>query len=113
MREKRGEGRAGVEERETKTRAPLVPRTSFSSAPRFISPPFPSLFSPGHCVDIDRDECVAISVDQYDLDVAALVAKRDRGEIPAGELRLLPPLPAPAAQATEEVKAEEPAPAAP
>ena len=65
----------------------------------------PPLLPQGHCVDIDRDECTAIEVDQYDRDIAALVVRRDAGEIPAGELRLLPPLPPPVAQAAEEVAA--------
>ena len=73
----------------------------------FLSLSFPPFPPSGHCVDIDRDECTAIAVDQYDKDIAALVAKRDAGEIPAGELRMLPPLPPPPPQQATVV--EEPA----
>ena len=76
--------------------------TRSPTSPPPPQPPHPT----GHCVDIDRDECTAITADQYDKDIAALVIKRDAGEIPAGELRLLPPLPPQVQAAAEEVEEE-------
>jgi hypothetical protein len=110
---------AGEREREERKGVETEERERKKTRTHTCSPPLPSIVSlslstpPGHCVDIDRDECTAISPDQYAADIAALVAKRDAGQIPAGELRMLPPLPAQQSTEEEATAAEPAAPAEP
>jgi len=101
-----GGGGEGAKPFPTHTRAHAPPLFPPHTLPHLWPPPPQPPHPTGHCVDIDRDECTAITADQYDKDIAALVIKRDAGEIPAGELRLLPPLPPQVQAAAEEVEEE-------